>query len=161
LGGERNRVRARVDAVDDLDLLLAEQSLDLVDRDVDLALAVGVDRHDLVLAGDAAALVDEVDRDLRADRAGHRAAARARARQVVDDADPDGFRLGAGEAGAHADGRGRRDGALQQSSARGRHGDPPWLRVVVAFLLIGVEYLEDGTESQRRAKADSGGRDAG
>ncbi len=39
LGGERHRMRAGIDAVDDLDLLLADQALDLVDRDVGLALA--------------------------------------------------------------------------------------------------------------------------
>ena len=39
LGGERHGVRAGIDAVDDLDLLLVDQPLDLVDRDVHLALA--------------------------------------------------------------------------------------------------------------------------
>ena len=96
-GGERHRVGAGINAVDDLDLLLAEQALHLIDRDVRLALQVGVDRHDLVLAGDAAALVDEIDRDLAADRAGDRAAGGERAGQVIDDADPDVLGLGSGE----------------------------------------------------------------
>ena len=98
LGGERHRVRARIDADDDLDLLLADQPLDLVDRDIRLALAIGIDRHDLVLAGNAAALVDEIDRDLSAHRAGDRAAGGERAGQVVNDADPNRLRLGAGKA---------------------------------------------------------------
>ena len=55
LGGERDRVRARIDAVDDVDLLLVDQALDLVDRDIGLALRIGVDRRDLVFAADAAA----------------------------------------------------------------------------------------------------------
>jgi len=44
------------------------------DRDVRLALRIGIDRDHLVFAGDTAALVDEIDRDLGAHRAGHRAA---------------------------------------------------------------------------------------
>ena len=67
LGRERHGVRARIDAVDDFDLLLVDQALDLVDRGVRLALRIGVDRHDLVFAGDAATFVDEVDGDLRTD----------------------------------------------------------------------------------------------
>ena len=60
-------MRAGVNAVDDLDLLLADQPLHLVDRNVHLALAIGVDRHNLVLAGNPAALVDEIDCDLGTD----------------------------------------------------------------------------------------------
>jgi hypothetical protein len=62
-------VRAGIDAVDDVDLFLADQTLDFVDRDIGLALRVGIDRRDLVLAADAAALVAEVNCNLRADRA--------------------------------------------------------------------------------------------
>ncbi len=80
-------------AVDDVDLFLIDQADGLVDRDVGLALGIGVDRNDLVFAADAAFLVDEVDRDLRADRAGDRTARRERAGQVVDHADPQGFGL--------------------------------------------------------------------
>jgi len=60
-------------------------------------LRIGVNRLHLVLAGHAAALVDEVDRDLRADRARHRASCRERPGQVVDDADPDRLLLGGHE----------------------------------------------------------------
>ena len=43
LGRERHRVRARIDAVDDVDLLLVDQALGLVDRNVGLALGIGGD----------------------------------------------------------------------------------------------------------------------
>jgi len=59
-------VRARIHAEHDFDLLLADQPLDLVDGGVRLALRIGIDRLDLVFAGDPATLVDDVDRDLRA-----------------------------------------------------------------------------------------------
>src|SRR5262249_6913791 len=98
LRGERHRMRARIDAVDDVDLFLADQPLDLVDSDIDLALTIGIDRHDLVFAGDAAALIDEIDRDLGADRAGDGAGGGERAGQIVDDADPNGLGFGAGDA---------------------------------------------------------------
>jgi len=65
-------VRARIDAVDNVDLLLADQAFGLVDRNVGLALGIGGDRDDLVLAADAALLVDEIDRNLRADGGGDR-----------------------------------------------------------------------------------------
>ena len=52
-------MRARVDADHDVDLLLVDQPLGLVDRDVGLALGIGVDRLDLVFAGDAALFVDK------------------------------------------------------------------------------------------------------
>src|SRR5262249_25543745 len=74
LAGERPRVRAAIDAVDVLALLLPDQPLPLVDRPVPFALAIGIDRPHLVLSRHAAALVDQVNRDLRADRAGNRAA---------------------------------------------------------------------------------------
>jgi hypothetical protein len=96
LGGERHRVRAGIDAVDDVDLFLADQTLDFVDRDIGLALRVGIDRRDLVLAADAAALVAEVNCNLRADRASNRAAGRKRPRVIEDDADAHRFRLGLG-----------------------------------------------------------------
>jgi hypothetical protein len=98
LGGERHRVRAGIDAVDDVDLFLADQTLDFVDRDIGLALRVGIDRRDLVLAADAAALVAEVNCNLRADRASNRAAGRKRPRVIEDDADAHRFRLGLGVA---------------------------------------------------------------
>jgi hypothetical protein len=120
LGGERHRMGAGVDAVDDLDLFLADQALHLVDRNVCLALRIGIDRHHLVFAGNAAALVDEIDRDLGADRAGDRAAGGERAGQVVDHADPNGLGLGAGEASTEAQCGNRRGGIFQNRSARGR-----------------------------------------
>jgi len=102
-------MRAGIDAVDDLDLLLADQPLDLVDRHIHLALAIGVDRHDFVFAGNAAALVDEIDRDLGAYGTGDRTAGGEWAGQVVNDADPNGLRLGAGKAPGKAH-RGNRCG---------------------------------------------------
>src|ERR1044072_4861623 len=71
LGGHRHAMRAREHAHDDVDLLLVEQPLGLVDRDVGLRLRVRDDADDLV-ALDAAALVDQVDRDLVADAGGLR-----------------------------------------------------------------------------------------
>ncbi len=67
LGRERHRMRARIDAVDDVDLLLTDQAFGLVDRNVGLALGIRGDRSNLGLAADTAFLVDEIDRDLRAD----------------------------------------------------------------------------------------------
>src|SRR6202011_5366963 len=103
------------------------QALDFVDRRVHLALRIRVDRLDLVFAGDAALLVDEVDGDLRADRAGNRAGRRERARQVVDDADADRRLLGAGEPAAEARDRQRRGRKLEKRTA-GRVADflPGW-----------------------------------
>ena len=91
-------MRARIDAVDDVDLFLVDQAFNLVDRHVGLALRVRVDRHDLVLAADAPALVAQIDRDLRADRTGNRAPGRERAGVIEDDADAHRFRLGLGVA---------------------------------------------------------------
>ena len=117
LGRERDRVRARIDAVDDVDLLLVDQAHGLVDRNVGLALGIGGDSGDLVLAADAALLVDEIDRNLRPDRGGNRAARRKRAGQVVDHADAHrfGLRLRARPIEAECSGGSR--GSLQQRSA--------------------------------------------
>ena len=125
LGGERHCLRAGIDAIDDLDLLLADQPLDLVDRHIDLALAIGIDRFNLVFAGNAAALIDEIDRDLSAHRAGKRAAAGEGAGQVVDDADPNGLRLGAGKTPGKAHCGNCCGGFLKQRTACGGHGVPP------------------------------------
>ena len=117
LGGERDRVRARIDAVDDVDLLLVDQAIGLIDRDVRLALGVGGDGGNLVLAADAALLVDEVDGNLRADRGGDRPARGKRPGQVVDQADAHrlGLRLRACPIEAECGGGSRR--SLQQRSA--------------------------------------------
>jgi hypothetical protein len=64
---------AGVNAIDDLDFLLIDQPLHFIDRNIHLALTIGIDRNYLVLAGDAAALVDKVNCDLRANRACRRA----------------------------------------------------------------------------------------
>ena len=80
-------MRARKDPVDDVEIFLTDQALDLVDRNVGLALSIGFDQHDLVLAADAALVVAEIDRDLGADRRSDRAAGRERTGQVVGDPD--------------------------------------------------------------------------
>lgn len=117
LGGERNGVRARIDAVDDVHLLLVDQPLGFVDCDVGLALRVRGNRHDLGLAADAALLVDEVDRDLCADRGSDRAARRKRAGQIVDHTDAQSFSLCLGACPIEAEcGGGSRRG-LQQCPA--------------------------------------------
>ena len=117
LGGERDRVRTGIDAVDDVDLFLVDQAIGLVDRNVGLALGIGGDRSDLVLAADAALLVDEVDGDLRADRGGHRAAGSKRAGQVVDQADAHCFGLCLRACPIEAECGGGSRGSLQQRSA--------------------------------------------
>jgi hypothetical protein len=86
-------VRAGIHAVDDVDLLLVDQALDLVDRDIGLALRVGIDRRDLVFAADAAALVAKINGNLRADRAGDRATRRERTGVIENDSDANGFSL--------------------------------------------------------------------
>ncbi|MFK4580640.1 hypothetical protein ABIF83_004087 [Bradyrhizobium ottawaense] len=113
----RHRMRAGIDAVDDVDLFLADQPLGLVDGDVGLALGIRRDRHDLGLAADAALLVDEVDGDLRADRGGDRAACGEGTGEVVDQADAQilGLRLGPGPIEAECGGGSRR--TLQQLPA--------------------------------------------
>src|SRR4029450_4593925 len=95
LGRGRHCARARIAAVDDVSLFLVDQAYGLVDRNVWLALGVGGDRGDLVLAADAALLIDEIDRDLRADRTGNGTARSEWAGQIVDHADADrvGLRL--------------------------------------------------------------------
>src|SRR5262249_44217543 len=96
-GSERHRMRARMDSVDDINFFLVDQAFDLVDRYVGFALRVRVDRHDFVLAADAAALIAEIDRDLRADRTRDRTPGREWPRVIEDDADTDRFSLGLGE----------------------------------------------------------------
>jgi hypothetical protein len=124
LGGEGHGVRARIHAEHDFDLLLVDQPLDLVDGGVRLALRVGIDRLDLVFAGNPTTFVDDVDGDLRADRARDRACRRKRPRKVIDDADPDRRFLGANELAAEAEcGDGRRRVREKRSARRYRfHG---------------------------------------
>src|SRR5262249_61193699 len=71
-----------------------------------------------VLAGAPATLVDDVDRDLRADRAGDRARRREWPRKVIDDADADRRVLGANELAAEAERRNRRRRISDKRSAR-------------------------------------------
>src|SRR5262249_15384242 len=141
------------DAVDDVDLLLADQALDLVDRHIGLALRVGVDRRDLVLAADAAALVAQIDGDLRADRAGDRAAGRERPGVIEDDADAHRFGLGLGVPPVEAQGSSGSGRIFQKRSARSLH----WyfsrilgfwrrtLPVVQASILTTAGNVNDGT----------------
>src|SRR5262249_20366875 len=89
LGGERHGVRAGINAEYDFDLLLIDQPLDLVNGSIRFALRIGIDRLHLVFAGDAATLVDDVDRGLRTDRTGDRSCRRERPGKIIDDADPD------------------------------------------------------------------------
>jgi hypothetical protein len=112
LGGERHRVSAGVNAVDDLDLLLIDQPLHFIDRDIHLALTIGIDGNYLVLAGDAAALVDKINRDLRARRTCRRATGSEWTGQVIDDANPNGLRLSAGEAARNTQCRGSGSGVF-------------------------------------------------
>src|SRR5262245_19904063 len=67
LGGERHRVRAGIDAVDDLDVFLIDKALDLVDRSVRLALRVGVNPNNFIFAGNTAAFVTQIDGYLSTD----------------------------------------------------------------------------------------------
>src|SRR4029077_7955440 len=96
-------------------LLLVQEPLRLVDRDVRVGLRIYYETDNLVSL-DAAALVDHVDRDLVADRGGLGAAARERAGQVVDRADLD-IVAGEGRAAGKCGGDGEsqfRDGTLHQ-----------------------------------------------
>jgi hypothetical protein len=93
LGRERHSVRARIDAIDDVDLFLIDQALDLVDCNVRLALRVRIDWNNLVLAGNAATFVAQVDGYLSANCARDRASRRERTGMVENDTDADGFRL--------------------------------------------------------------------
>jgi len=134
LGCERHGLRAGVNAIHDVDFLLIDQPLDFIDRDINLALAVGIGRDDLVFAGDAAALIDEIDRYLRADRACRRAARGEWTGQVIDDADPNRFGLCGREASRNRQCCGSRSRFLKQRATRSFHGvssraDRPSLRL--------------------------------
>jgi len=80
-------------------------------------LTIGIDWNDFVLAGDAAALVDEINRDLRSDGAGGRAASCKWTGQVVDHANPNALCLRAGDASGNAQCHDTRGGILQQCPA--------------------------------------------
>ena len=114
---ERDRVRTRINAVDDVDLLLVDQAFGFIDRNVGLALGIGGERGDLVLATDAALLVDEIDCNLRADRRGNRPARSKGTGQVVDQADAQRLGLCPCACPIEAQHGGRSRGILEQRSA--------------------------------------------
>ena len=125
LGGQRYGVCARVDADDDLHLLLVDQPLHLIDGRVCLALGVRVDGFDLVFAGNAAAFVDEINGDLGADGGWYRAGRREWSGKIENSTDADRRILGHGEPVAEAR-RGHRGGrALHKRPAGYFHGFPP------------------------------------
>ena len=92
--GHRHALRRGEEAEQHVDLFLLDQPDRLVDRDIGLALGVGVDGLDLVALD--AGLGVLVEHDLGADILQLRAAARERAGQVIDHADLDFFLLGLG-----------------------------------------------------------------
>src|SRR5260221_14476600 len=104
---------ARIDAEVYVDMPLGDQPLGLVDRDIRLALRVGIDRFDLVLAEDAALLVGQVDGDLRADRRGDRAGGGEGTGEVIEYADADRLLLRRRRQGGQDDNEGEREMAEQ------------------------------------------------
>src|SRR5262249_50333799 len=106
------------------DLLLFDHPLALVEGGARFLWRFGIDGLAFVLPADPATFVDDVDGDLRADRAGDRACRRKRPRKVIDDADPDRRVLGASELAAEAErGDGRRRIPQKRSARRYRfHG---------------------------------------
>ena len=92
--GHRHALRRREEAEQHVDLFLLDQPHRLVDRDVRLALGVGIDGLDLVTLD--AGLGVLVEHDLGADILQLRTAARERAGQVVNHADLDFLFLGLG-----------------------------------------------------------------
>src|SRR5712664_784535 len=129
---DRDRVGARVDAGQDVDLLDVQQALRLVDRHVSLGLAVAVHLDDLVLAEHAALLVDVVDDHLGPAPAVERAGGRERARVVVERADLDG--LGLRDRGRRGSDEQRGGGERGQGreNARRPHCLPPRLMAFVS-----------------------------
>src|SRR5437016_8908852 len=125
LRGERDRVRACIDPADDVDLFLVDEAFGLVDRNVGLALGIGGDRSDLVLAADATLLVDEIDCNLRTDGGGDRAAGRKRTGQVVDYPKTNGFSFRPCTCPIEGKDGSSGRGIFQQRSARSRHDVPP------------------------------------
>ena len=111
-------MRAGINAEHDFDLLLIDQPLDLVDGSIRLALQIGIDRLHLVFAGDAATLVDDVDRDLRTDRTGDRPCRREGPGKIIDDADPDRRVLRANNLAAETGCREGRGRVLEERFAR-------------------------------------------
>jgi hypothetical protein len=141
LGSHRHRVRAGINADNDVELLLVDQALDFVDARFDLALRVGVDRSDFIFAVDTALFVDEVDRDLRADRRRHRATSRERARVIEDGADTDRLGLRLGETPVEAQCGSSRRSAFQHCSASSLHRVSSriaklWRLIFIVLLLV-------------------------
>src|SRR4029077_19282856 len=100
-------------------------ALRLVDRHVGLGLAVAVHLDDLVLAEDAALLVDVVDDHLGPAPAVERAGGRERARVIVEGADLDGLPLGGRGRRGPEEQRGRAQRDQGRKNARRPHGLPP------------------------------------
>ena len=89
-------------------MFLVDEPFAFVDRDVGLALQIGLDRLDLVFAEHAASLIGEVDGDLRPDLRGDRTRRREGAGKIIEQADSD--RLVLGE-------RGQRGGETENGDA--------------------------------------------
>jgi hypothetical protein len=85
---DRNALRRREEAEQDVDLLLIDQAHRFVDGDLGPALRIRIDRLDLI-ALDPALAIEIVDHDLGAERVQIRAAGRQRTAVVVDHPDFD------------------------------------------------------------------------
>src|SRR5262249_16651243 len=85
---DRDALRGREEAEQDIDLLLLDQAHNFIDGDFGLALRVRIDRLDLI-APNPALSIEIVDHDLGAERVQFRAAGRHRAAVVVDHPDLD------------------------------------------------------------------------
>ena len=105
-GGGRHALGRGIEAEQHVNALMLNQAHRLVDRDIGLALGIGVGRLELV-AGDAALFDVMIDDDLGAERVQFRAAAGERAAVIEDRADLELLRLL---------GRGR-------GNSQGQHGD--------------------------------------
>ncbi len=146
--GHRHALRRREEAEQHIDLFLLDQPDRLVDRDIRLALGVGVDGFDLVALD--AGLGVLVEHDLGADILQLRTAAGERAGQVVNHADLDFLFLGLG-GDRHPQHRdcGRQPNEKACSFAP-RHGILPGLFFVhcVFLVLVGAYHIGSATRCQ-------------